>query len=152
MTTYRMASNGFAPHGQFDAYVEGHLLISEVIGPWNRELVDAWAQALHPVAKAICTRGPHVGIAIIRQSILCPPDALEALRKVVLYSVQRLDNVGHVIVADESVEGRKLLAQTFARVYEGVVPYQQFEDLPSAKAWGNGLIQTNLAKRHAEGE
>lgn len=151
MTTRGKLSTLFVPHGQFKAYAEDRLVISEVTGPWNKELVYVWAQALHPLAKALSTDGPHVGIAIIHGSILCPPDALEALRKVVLYSVQRLDNVAHAIVADASVEGRRLLANTFARVYEGVVPYQLFEDLPSAKAWGNALLQQSLANRQTKG-
>ncbi len=137
----------FVPHGRFEAYVDGRLVISKVTGPWNKELIDDWAQALHPLAKAVSADGPHVGIAIIQDSLLCPPDALEGLRKVVLYSVRHMDNIGHAIVADASVEGRNVLAQTFARIYEGVVPYRLFDNLPAAKEWANALLQECLTKR-----
>ncbi len=147
MTTDGSFSKLFVPHGQFEAYVEGRLVISQVTGPWNKELIDEWAQALHPLAKAVSADGPHVGIAIIHRSLLCPPDALEGLRKVVLYSVRRMDNIGHAIVADPSVEGRKLLVQTFARIYEGVVPYRLFDNLPAAKEWGHGLLLECMERR-----
>ena len=146
MTADDKLSKLFIPHGGFEAYVEDRLIISDVTGPWNKELVDAWAKTLYPLAVQARANGPHVGIAIIHRSIVCPPDALEALRKVVLYSVQRLDNVGHGIVADASVEGRDFLATTYARVYEGVVPFQLFEDLPSAKEWAEDLLQQRLAQ------
>lgn len=149
-----MTSNGrfsklFVPHGQFDAYVEGRLVISQVTGPWNKELVDEWARALHPMAKAIGADGPHAGIAIIHGSMLCPPDALESLRKVVAYSVRHMGNIAHVIVADSTVEGRKLLEPLFAKLYEGLVPYRMFETLPPAKEWANALLSECLAQRKA---
>ena len=137
----------FAPHGQFDAYVDGRIVISEVTGPWNKELIDEWALAVYPLAKTVSADGPHAGIAIIHGSLLCPPDALEELRKAVLYSAQHLDNVGHAIVADASVEGRNLLARTFAELYTGVVPYRMFDALLPAKEWINTLLDECLAKR-----
>ncbi len=137
----------FVPHGRFEAYVDGRLIISQVTGPWNKELIDAWAKALHPLAKAVSADGPHVGIAIIHGSMLCPPDALVGLRKVVSYSVRHMDNIGHAIVADSSVEGRGLLAQTFARIYEGLVPYCLFDNLPAAKSWGQQLLRECMEKR-----
>lgn len=150
MTSDGRFSKLFVPHGQFDAYVDGRLVISRVTGPWNKELVDAWALALHPLAKAVCADGPHVGIAIIQESMLCSPDALEVLRRVVLYSVQHLDNIAHVIVADASVEGRTLLAPTFASIYAGVVSHRLFETLPEAKEWANALLVTTLAQREED--
>ncbi len=147
MTTQGGFSKIFVPHGRFVAYVDDRLVISEVTGPWNRELIDAWAQALHPLAKAACADGPHVGIAVIHGSLLCPPDALEGLRKVVAYSVRHLDNIGHAIVADSGVEGRGLLAQTFAKIYDGLVPYRLFDDLPAAKQWGQDLLRECMDSR-----
>ena len=60
-----MTSPHFRIHGDFSWYVEGRLLITDVTGPWNKELVESWAATLHPSALALSRTGPHVGIAHI---------------------------------------------------------------------------------------
>lgn len=50
--------------------------------------------------------------------MLCPPDALEALRLVVLNSA-RMHCIAHVIVADAGVDGRNFLEPVFARMVAG---------------------------------
>ncbi len=137
MTRHNKISKLFVPHGRFDAYVDGRLVISQVTGPRNKELVDEWALALYSLAKAVCTDGPHGGVAVIHGSMLCPPDAMDALRNVIAYSVRNMDNVAHVIVADSTIEGRTLLAPVFAKLYEGLVPYRMFDALPRQR---NGPI------------
>jgi hypothetical protein len=57
-------------HGEFACHVDGRLIVSDVVGPWNLELVQAWAAELHRHA-SLMTPGPHVGIAIVHGSILC---------------------------------------------------------------------------------
>lgn len=115
-------------------------MITEVTGPWNRELIDYWAQQSFAQASALSAEGPYVGIALIRESMLCPPDALETLRKVVKYSATKLNCVANVIVADRSVEGRHLMEPTFAKIYEGVVEHRFFYELEPAMAWSRGYL------------
>ena len=130
----------FRPHGSFGIRVEARLLITEVTGPWNRELVDHWVTHCLEPARALSAEGPYVGITIIRESMLCPPDALEALRKVAMYSTTRLGCLAHVIVADRSVEGRNFLESTFARIFEGVAEHQIFYELEPALAWSRAYL------------
>ncbi len=130
----------FRPHGSFGIRVDGRLMMTEVTGPWNRELVDDWAAHCFEPARALSAAGPYVGITIIHQSMLCPPDALEALRKIGEYSTTRLGCVAHVIVADRSVEGRNLMESTFAKLFAGVAEHRMFNELEPALAWSRAFL------------
>lgn len=130
----------FAPHGQFRTWVEGRLIFTDVVGPWNRELVEHCARELHAHALALAGSGPHVGMAIIRGSLLCPPDALEALRRMIAYSAAHLNCIGNVIVAGPEVEGRRLVRSLYEGLYDGRTPYYLAEDEESARAWALDLL------------
>ncbi|QYF93658.1 hypothetical protein KY495_23920 [Massilia sp. PAMC28688] len=125
----------FRPHGHFVSRVEGKIIISEVTGPWNKELVEEWAIGSQPVALALSKHGPHVGIAVISGSMLCTPDALKVLREAAEYTARQLNCLAHVIVADKTVEGRDFVEPNFFRAYEGVMPLAIFYTLDEARAW-----------------
>ncbi len=107
-------------------------MISEITGPWNKELVEQWAIGSNPVAREL---GPHVGIAVIHASMLCTPDALHVLRRAAEYAASALACVAHVIVAGKEVEGRDFVESSFIRTYAGVLPLAIFYDLEAARAW-----------------
>ncbi|MES2298585.1 MAG: hypothetical protein V4582_16185 [Pseudomonadota bacterium] len=132
----------FRQHGHFHSYIEGRFLITEVTGPWNKELVESWAAHIYPLAKELATDGPHVGIAIIHKSILCPPDAFDALQRAVIYGVKHLSSIGQIIVADDSVDGRNILQSTFARLYAGHTPHWYCRTLDEAKGHAQELLRT----------
>lgn len=135
----------FRPHGEFRSRIEGRIVITEVTGPWNRELVEAWARHVYPDVKKLAESGPHVGLAIVRKSMLCPPDALEALARVARYAVKHLHCIGEFIIADAGVEGRGLVERPFERIYEGVVPFRFFETYEEAKAHADALLRDHDA-------
>lgn len=135
----------FRPHGSFSLRVEGRLVISHITGPWNKELVTAWAKACQPEGKILSDSGPYVGIAVIGASMLCPPDAMETLRRAVRYSATRQRCIAHVIVAGASVDGRGFLEPVFARIYEGVVEHRIFHELDEARAWSLAHLAANGA-------
>ncbi len=134
-TTYRA-------HGKFTIRVDGQIIVSDVTGPWNKELVEEWGKQVYPTAKALAAIGPNAGIAIVHESMLCPPEALASLKLLVQYSATKLNCVSHCIVANRSTAGRDLLEATFARIYEGIVAYQLFDNFDDAMAWS----QAQLAK------
>ncbi|MES2018475.1 MAG: hypothetical protein V4484_18455 [Pseudomonadota bacterium] len=135
----------YRPHGSFSTHVEGQLMISEITGPWNKELVEYWGQHSFAQAKALSDAGPYVGIAIIRESMLCPADAFESLRRVVRYSATKLRCIAHVIVADAGVDGRDFIEPLFARVYDGLVQHAIFYNIDDARAWSLALLAANAA-------
>lgn len=134
-------NSAFRPHGKFSTHVEGRLMVSDITGPWNKELVEYWGLYCYPAAKALSDSGPFVGIAIIRNSMLCPPDALAALGRVVRHSATKLHCIAHVIVADAGVDGRDFLEPVFARIYEGVVEHAIFYKIEEARAWSLALLR-----------
>ena len=129
----------FAPHGQFRTWREGRLIFSDVVGPWNIELVDQCARELHGHALAL-GGGPHVGLAIVRGSLLCPPDAFEALRRMIVYGAVHLQCLGNVIVAGPEVEGRRLMRPLYEGLYNGRTAHCLADDEASGRAWALALL------------
>ncbi|PWF54940.1 hypothetical protein [Massilia glaciei] len=130
----------FQAHGEFKTHVDGHLIVSEVAGPWNKELVEDWAADAFNQLKAAPPAGALVGITIIRGSILCTPEALDALARAVRYGANHLDCIGNCIVAADDVEARSLLEPIYARLYIGVTPYRFFRDFDTARQWAFALL------------
>lgn len=137
----------FQAHGNFLLYRDGSILVTEVIGPWNVELIKAWAKAAIPYSLEMQAIGTWGAIAIITESMLCPPAALQALRKNVAFSVQHLGCVSHSIVATADVAGRGVIEPAFQRVYEGLCASDFFYDYESAKQWTHNLIQSTVDGR-----
>ena len=138
-------SSAFRAHGSIHTRIEGRLIVSEVTGPWNRELVDDWALHTYHDALTLSETGPWVALGIFLESMMCTPDALDSIRRTVQYSAVKLRCVGYAIVADPSVEGRELLAPTFAAIYAGVVPYQMFSNVADARTWSQLQLRLNGA-------
>ena len=107
-------------------------MITEITGPWNKELVEHWALNANPVARGM---GAHVGIAVISGSMLCTPEALKVLRHAARHAATALSCVAHVIVAGREVEGRDFVESSFIRSYDGVLPLAIFYTLDEARAW-----------------
>lgn len=135
----------FRAHGEFSTRVEGRLVISEVTGPWNIELVRACMAELHAKALPLAATGPHVGVGIVHGSILCPPDAFALLASAIGYAARRLNCIGNCIVAGPEVEGRALMQAQYAHIYAGLTPYCRFDELGSARLWALELLAAHGA-------
>ncbi len=130
----------FRPHGEYKLRLEGRVLVSEVVGPWNLELVDNWMKAAHPMVKELAATGPHVHMTIVTGSLLCPPDALDRLATVIVYTTAKMQCIGNPVVAAADVEGRSLFEPMYARIYNDSPPRGLFFDYASAKAWSLELL------------
>jgi hypothetical protein len=130
----------FQPHGEYKLRLEGRVLISELVGPWNLELVDTWMKAAHPMVKELAATGPHVHMTIVTGSLLCPPEALDRLAEVIVYTTAKMQCIGNPVVASANVEGRALFEPMYARIYDGSPPRGLFLDYESAMAWSRELL------------
>jgi len=130
----------FLPHGEYQLRLEGRVLVSELVGPWNLELVDTWMKAAHPMVKELAATGPHVHLTIVTGSLLCTPESLDRLADVIVYTTAKMQCIGNPVVAAENVEGRALFEQMYARIYDGSPPRGLFLDYASAKAWSLELL------------
>lgn len=135
----------FPSHGQYSIYRDGCILVTEVVGPWNFELVDEWSKAAIPFCIEMHESGPWVAVAIASQSMLATPDAMTALRKIVRISVAEFNCRAHVVVANREVDGRGVVEGVFEKAYEGLCASGFFDDYQSAKEWAIALLtqQTN---------
>lgn len=130
----------FMQHGEYKLRLEGRVLVSELVGPWNLELVNAWMKAAHPMVKELAATGPHVHMTIVTGSLMCPADALDRLAEVIVYTTAKMRCVGNPVVAAADVEGRALFEPMYARIYDGSPPRGLFYDYASAKAWSLELL------------
>ncbi|WP_395006119.1 hypothetical protein [Undibacterium sp.] len=132
----------FRPHGKFQVWTEGQLLLTELTGPWNRELVEYWAAQAFELASTFSVERPYIGITIVHDSILCPADAIDRIAQAVQVSQTKLHCIENVIVAADSVEGKDLVKSTYQRM--GLRHF--FSDLDSAKAWAEHTMTNHVIK------
>jgi hypothetical protein len=127
----------FRPHGRFKVWTEGQLLLTEITGPWNRELVEYWAEQARDLVTVFSPERPYVAISTVFESILCPADAIERIAQVVQHSRANLPCLANVIVVAKDVDGCDIVKQTYQRIGLEHI----FEDFDSAKAWAEQIIK-----------
>ena len=135
-----MQNSIFVPHGQFSIRIQGQVVISEIHGPWNLEMMSAWGKSIGPIAQALSATGPVGSVGIYHHSLLTSPDSLVLLAKMLRFSVAHYRVVCTADVYDASVEGYMLGKRIFKSVYEGSVPNQSFTALPEAIIWVNQCL------------
>ena len=127
----------FSEHGAFTLSVDGRLLVVEVEGPWNLELIHSYGEETRPVAEEMARTGPWVLISIARHSALFTPEAIDALRQTALTHVRRLGRIATAYVVDPTVEGYRLVDGIFESVYRDVCAVAVFETRAEAEAWAH---------------
>lgn len=132
----------FRPHGRFKVWMEGQLLITELTGPWNRELVEYWAAQAFQLASTFSAERPYVGITIVHDSILCPADAIDRIARAIEVSHSKLHCIENVIVAADDVDGKELVKSTYHRI--GLRHF--FNNFDSAKMWAEQTITKHTAQ------
>jgi hypothetical protein len=135
-------NSGFRPHGRFKVWTDGQLLISEMTGPWNRELVEYWAAQALQLTGEFSNERPYIAITTVYESILCPADAMERIAKAIEYSHTHLPCLANVVVAAEDVDGRGLVKSAYQRI--GLENF--FTELESAKDWAQKTLATHNSK------
>ena len=126
----------FRLHGKFEVHVEGQLLIGEVEGPWNRELVEYWAQQSKTLLAEFNAQRPYMAITTMHGSMLCPPDALERIGQAVKYGNQHFHCKGNLIVAAKGVDGVDLVRSAYAKI--GITQF--FQTLDEAKDYASCVL------------
>ncbi|MCH8620731.1 hypothetical protein [Undibacterium sp. TS12] len=132
--------SAFPPHGQFRLYLDGRILVTEVQGPWNVELVRRWAAEVRPYSLQLMPDGPWAGLALIKGSMLSTPEGMEVLAEITANGAQNLGCVANVVVAAADVAGRGVIESQFQRIYEGVCAYGFFYEIDEARRWLNALL------------
>jgi hypothetical protein len=131
----------FRSHGTATFTDEGQLLLLDVVGPWNAELVNEIHSRAAAKMAAMSTHGKWGLVVLVSESILCSAEAAAAIRE----AARRESSIGKraavAFVASFSVEGRGLVEPVFYKIYEGIHPVAFFESLNEAKLWISPLLE-----------
>lgn len=130
-----MVSEIFQPHGHFRVRSEGNIAICDVEGPWNEEAVRDWAFKVGPLYAGLGAQGPCGSISVHSVSLLTSPQSVSKLREYTQYARDNYKLVAVAVVAHVEVEGWRLADAIMGRVYDGILPYRIFQNLPDALQW-----------------
>lgn len=130
----------FRQHGSFTTELRDRQITSNVVGPWNIELVNAWASQMVPYFKVATAERPLLAMAIYSGSILASPATLERMRGIVEYSVRVHHMHAYAVVAGADVEGRLFMQHFFSPLFEGFCPYAFFLEREPAQCWLNAHL------------
>ncbi|KAA3653915.1 MAG: hypothetical protein DWQ11_06560 [Proteobacteria bacterium] len=134
----------FAAHGDFALRQEGRLLMSDLTGPWNLELVDRYRVEVAPHVARLAAGGPWAQIAVCHRSVLAPQDALQALADSARLLAGQYHRVAIAYVLPPEVEGHGIMESVFDRLYKGFQAVACFDALAPACAWA--LAQVDAAR------
>ena len=142
-STDGLGSGLFRPHGRADWRIDGAVLRTDVVGPFNRELAEAIGPILHQAYALVSAQGPCAEIVTVRGSALAGPEALTALSGVLQkFVLEGVAPVATAFVMAPEVEGSHfmpaLLVQSFAAA--GWPACQVFGTAEEAEAWVQGLL------------
>lgn len=137
LSTDDIHTTGFRPHGRVVVWSETGLVYYEATGPFNREVVDRLAIAQRDFLKEHTPAVPWGSIGIMRVSALMSEDALARYQELMSSPKPApMVPVATAFVMGEDVEGRRLMAPLYARVYGAIArPFAVFDTLPAAQAW-----------------
>ena len=133
----------FVAHGSTSVHNDGPISVTETVGPYNLELILEWQKLVLPSAMELSQLGAWGAIAIIQNSMLCPPEALEALEQTAIYCSENLNYKITAIVSDLDVEGRAVMYFVYKKLFEKYGPFELFEDYPSAQKWMMDYLSQN---------
>lgn len=143
-STAQVDATRFRPHGRVDMWMENGVLQYEATGPFNAEVFDCMAVtqmeflvSLPPIS------GPWASICTLRNSAMFTPDAIQRYTELMQSpKPANLEPVATAFVVGPEVEGGKIMAPHFERVYNLIQrPFRIFATKDEAQVWVHGMIQ-----------
>lgn len=148
-STDQVNQTSFRPHGSVHMWMEGDFLYYESTGPFNVELVDSLAVAQMEILRATQYQGPWASICTVLNSAMAPPDALARYEKLMRKEKPPgKEPVATAFVIAPTVEGARLMAPKFTKIYEGIQrPFKCFEHMDPARVWARACMDQAAAKK-----
>ncbi len=133
----------FRPHGSVQMWMEGDFLYYESTGPFNLELVESLAVAQMELLRATQYEGPWASICTVLNSAMASPEALDRYERLMRKEKPPgKEPVATAFVLGPDVEGAKLMAPRFTKIYQGIQrPFQCFERIEDARAWARAQME-----------
>ncbi|NSL53908.1 hypothetical protein [Uliginosibacterium aquaticum] len=110
-------------------------MIAEIGGPWNAELIHYYRELMAEQVPAVAAQGPWALILEIRGAALCPPEAVEGIRRGVVEHASSWRRICTAYVIASDVEGYGVTDRVWRGIYAGIMPFEIFEHMADARAW-----------------
>lgn len=126
----------FHPHGHYEAKVDGRIVRSDVVGPVNFEMMDAYCMKVLPFFNEVALDGPFTVLTTFHTNMLMSPDTLEKFTdamKTLAQNTPQFVGTAHLVALD--VDGRDLMYKMFQeKVFHPIgMPYRMFTELTQAQ-------------------
>jgi hypothetical protein len=142
-STDGLSTSPFRHHGRAEWRIDGAVLRTDVMGPFNRELAELIGPILHQAYAMLSAQGPCAEIVIVRGSAMAGPETLAALSGEMRKFVQAgVAPVATAFVMAPEVEGSLFMPAPLVKSYEaaGWPACQVFATAEEAEAWVQGLL------------
>ncbi|MFO1253412.1 MAG: hypothetical protein U1E77_20280 [Inhella sp.] len=127
----------FRAHGRVDFRIDGRLLLTEAVGPFNTELVQAVQALVREVFGEMAAGPPWGQLVHFHESALASPDTLEQLT--LLLCALRTEGLAPFVTAyvlPVDVEGATLMVRPFQQCFEQAgLRFAHFAHAGEAQTW-----------------
>lgn len=136
-STDEIPRHRFRAHGRVDFRVDGRLLLTEAIGPFNAELVQAVQNLVREVFGEMAAGPPWGQLVRFHESALASPETLEQFTLMLCaLRAQGLTPHATAYVLPPDVEGATLMARPFQQCFEQAgLRFAHFAADGEARAW-----------------
>ena len=119
--TDQVAQPHFAAHGLVDMRGDGNIVRANVTGPFNAELVIAFANAVNELLASWRPTGPYGWYAIWHGSMMTQPDALAIYERLLVRNRHAFPRACiNLFCVPPDVEGRRLMVPLWETLYRRV--------------------------------
>jgi hypothetical protein len=149
MTTTHPRSTAFPAHGSFALAISEQLLLVDLHGPWNIELVFSYQQELDKAVEVLHAGGPWAAVVHVFTSALFTPEAMQSMQNKAEEQSVVQQRVATAFVIAPDVEGCRLLDKTLHQMYAGSQAFSIFDEPAPAMAWATRQIASaSAADKH----
>lgn len=129
------ASSRYRPHGTTRIQVEGQMLVTDLVGPFNLDCYQLWALQALPALAEMARRGPTISLVRFAESALTQPELLPRMQQATREAVATLGLVAIAFIIPPAIEAAFLARQVYGPLHEGVIAFRVFDDEVSARVW-----------------
>ncbi|GGA70090.1 hypothetical protein GCM10011369_09720 [Neiella marina] len=130
----------FEAHGHYKIHVESNVLHIDGKGPFNKELVTEYTEALETCVAELESQGAWYQLVVLYQLCLMTPDSESVFVKSLKERKSRGLMACAVVLSNP--QGQSLITEQFGKAYlASGVEHQFFNDVEQAMAWLNAIRQ-----------
>lgn len=130
----------FPAHGSFTLRIDGQLLLVDLLGPWNAELVARYQQELDAAARQLAAGGRWAVVVQVYSSALFTPEAMRSMQRKAEAQAAALQRAATAFVIAPEVEGSGVIEPALRKVYAPSQAFAVFADVPPALAWAHAQL------------